>query len=276
MLLRLAPGIECFLQDCVRQGIASDDLAKEVSRAGAVPWDQLKRLHCQLKAARPDTPNLSKVCRGSGLVPPAPRRPPHGKSPEFSALLEGLARRREQAAYDAMVYDVLAVERAATAAAHGFGSYRQQVSLGLHVIVTMAAFYAFGLVAGRATLPPGWQPHVAGLGLATLALLVESLLFVIRSSAPATAQREAAARALRERLEAQARAQRAAAQRDGEAGGRAQGGEGAGAAPAQDKGKAESTPARAGVAEEAGVEPDGGPDKGPEPATLRLRAGRAA
>ncbi|KFM22899.1 hypothetical protein F751_6408 [Auxenochlorella protothecoides] len=248
MLLRLAPGIECFLQDCVRQGIASDDLAKEVSRAGAVPWDQLKRLHCQLKAARPDTPNLYK----------------------------GLARRREQAAYDAMVHDVLAVERAAAAAAHGFGSYRQQVSLGLHVVVTMAAFYAFGLVAGRATLPPGWQPHVAGLGLATLALLVESLLFVIRSSAPATAQREAAARALRERLEAQARAQRAAAQRDGEAGGRAQGGEGAGAAPAQDEGKAESTPARAGVAEEAGVEPDGGPDKGPEPATLRLRAGRAA
>lgn len=44
------------------------DLAKEVSRAGAVPWDQLKRLHCQLKAARPDTPNLYKVQVQDGIL----------------------------------------------------------------------------------------------------------------------------------------------------------------------------------------------------------------
>jgi hypothetical protein len=40
--------------------------------------------------------------------------------------------------------------RAAAAREGGFVTYRQQISFGLHVLAMMAAFYAFGHVAGMA------------------------------------------------------------------------------------------------------------------------------
>ena len=50
-----------------------------------------------------------------------------------------------------MIEDVTADERAARAATEGgFVTYKQQISFGLHVIVMMGAFYAFGHVAGMA------------------------------------------------------------------------------------------------------------------------------
>jgi hypothetical protein len=90
------------------------------------------------------------MCRGSSIsLPPPPPRP--APNPELRAHLDRLALKLEQARYDAMVEDVTRGERAAAKASEGgLATYRQQMSFGMHVLVMMGTFYAFGHVAGMA------------------------------------------------------------------------------------------------------------------------------
>jgi hypothetical protein len=84
---------------------------------------------------------------------PQPRRPQY--SPEFSALLDRLRKREEQRLYNVMVADIAGegLGNDDTTQSGGMSTYRQQISLGLHIIVTMGAFYAFGHVSGAALFP---------------------------------------------------------------------------------------------------------------------------
>lgn len=103
-----------------------------------------------------------QLCQGGGICASPPAR--RTKSPELQAHLEKLRLKLEQDKYDAMVADVTDRERiAADKAAGGLVTYRQQLSFGMHVLVMMAAFYAFGHVAGMAltknkTLVSGMKP----------------------------------------------------------------------------------------------------------------------
>jgi hypothetical protein len=84
---------------------------------------------------------------------PQPRRPRY--SPEFSALLDRLRKKEEQRLYNAMLADVTGqgLGNDDTMQSGGMSTYRQQISFGLHIIVTMGAFYAFGHVSGAALFP---------------------------------------------------------------------------------------------------------------------------
>lgn len=91
-----------------------------------------------------------QVCQGSGLVFPPPPKP-QGKTPELQKHLEQLQARLEQQHYDAMVADVTQAECAAAALREGgLQTYKQQLSFGAHILLMMAAFYAFGHLAGMA------------------------------------------------------------------------------------------------------------------------------
>lgn len=96
-----------------------------------------------------------QLCKGSSLVmdAPQPRRPQY--SPEFGALLDRLRKKEEQRLYNAMVADVAGQGLGTddTTQSGGMSTYRQQISFGLHIIVTMGAFYAFGHVSGAALFP---------------------------------------------------------------------------------------------------------------------------
>ena len=83
---------------------------------------------------------------------PPPRRPQY--NPEFRALLDRLRKNEEERMYNAMVADV-AQEGLGNEVmpSGGMSTYRQQISFGLHIIVTMGAFYAFGHVSGAALFP---------------------------------------------------------------------------------------------------------------------------
>lgn len=112
-------------------------------------------------------------------------RKPSGKPPELSARLEHLKRQLEQEQYDEMVADVIRQEQMAKEASEGgLVTYRQQLSFGLHVIAMMAAFYAFGHVAGIAITSNKAAHPIYGLALMVVALFMETMLFVIRTSVP--------------------------------------------------------------------------------------------
>lgn len=171
---------DCILLDKETRAEAGSLLPQK-----AVPWAQLKHLVQQLQAVQPDEPGLQlhTVCKGSQLVlqPPQARQ----KSPELQARLAKLQAALEQQHYDRMVHDVTEKERAAATAAEGlFRSFKDQLSFGIHVLVMMGTFYALGHVAGRG-LSLKTSVHAAcGLVGLVLALLLESVLLIIRTSHP--------------------------------------------------------------------------------------------
>lgn len=176
-----------------------------------IDWDVLKEVHAKLSSQGDSICSiqpLRTLCRGSGLVLSKPSRPVATQTPEFLAHMAELRKKQEQRQYDAMVHDVLTAERAAEAARHRFSSYRGQLSLGLHIVVTMAACYTFGHVAGKTVLRGRMRPEAAGALLMTVGLLVESVLFILRATAPPKHLRAAHNRASRERMEEQVRRQR--------------------------------------------------------------------
>jgi hypothetical protein len=63
-------------------------------------------------------------------------------------------------------------------------TYKQQISFGMHVIVTMGAFYAFGHVAGIAITDNKALHPLCGLVLMIGALVMETTLFIIRTTVP--------------------------------------------------------------------------------------------
>lgn len=165
----------------------------------------------------PPAVSLRAMCRGSSVYhAPLPDRVSR-QTPEFRATLARLRADLERKEYERMVRPAEAAERRAREAAEGgLSSYRKAGSLGLHIGLTMAALFAFGWYTAG-TISSRHDARLAG-GLvgAIVALLVESTLFVIRTSAAPTMHVEAAKHALRRKLEherkARERAERKAEQ----------------------------------------------------------------
>lgn len=172
----------------------------------------MRAAHAALGAQVADLPPLQELCRGGGLALEPPQRAAPAQTPEFLARMSELRQREEQRRYDAMVSDVLTAERRAEAARHRASSYRGQLSLGLHIVLSMAAFYAFGHVAGLTLLRGRVRPEVLGAALMTLGLFVESALVILRSTAPPRHLRAAHDAALRQRIDEQVQRQRQEAQ----------------------------------------------------------------
>ena len=99
---------------------------------------------CSLVSSRPP-PTLS-AADVSFHAPLLFFRPP--PAPALVRRLARLAASQDAAAYDGLVRDVTAAERAEKDKER-FGSYRQQLGFGLHVITMMGTGYAVGMYLAR-------------------------------------------------------------------------------------------------------------------------------
>ncbi|KAF8379390.1 hypothetical protein HHK36_028824 [Tetracentron sinense] len=122
-------------------------------------------------------PNLLHLFSGSDLVFASPK--PREKSEELKARLRKLADLAERNAYQELVKDITPRRDSN----EPFSSYKDQLGFGLHVVVTMFTGYLVGYAAFRALFNHSPVMNAAGgiLGL-VCAMLVETLLFIIRSS----------------------------------------------------------------------------------------------
>lgn len=166
-----------------------------------------------LSCAPGSVPSLRSLCRGSSLWHAPPPDRVSRQTPEFRATLARLRAELERKEYERMVRPAEAAERRAREAAEGgLSAYRRAGSLGVHIGLTMAGLFAFGWYAAGAVSARRDARLAGGLLGAVVALLVESTLFVIRTSATPVMHIEAAKHALRRKMEhqraAQERAQR--------------------------------------------------------------------
>jgi hypothetical protein len=159
-----------------------------------VPWDLLDAVCAALgagagagagdtgdqKAARRPA-FFELVAEAGGFVAPPP---PERKRPK--ELEERLARLRaelEDRQYRGLVRDVTEAEEAAAALREGgLNTYKDQLSFGLHVIVTMFTLFTLFYVMARSVTRSEVLRLLAGLAGATAALLMETTLLITRTT----------------------------------------------------------------------------------------------
>ncbi|KAL8494919.1 hypothetical protein ACS0TY_019185 [Phlomoides rotata] len=151
------------------------DLSSSLKMHSTVPYKSLKDIWF---GSKPETrPDLSSLLRGSdfAFTSPVPRQ----KSEELKVRLKKLEEAAERKAYQELVKDITPRK----GVEEPFSSYKDQLGLGLHVVVTMFAGYLVGFAAFRALFGHNPAMSAAGgiLGL-IIAMLVETLLFILRSS----------------------------------------------------------------------------------------------
>ncbi|PSC76566.1 Thymic stromal cotransporter [Micractinium conductrix] len=203
MLLKLTPGLNRLLEEAAADQTLSQDLraaAGAGAAAGASQWDTVKAAADAARARGDVVPTMQELCRGGGLA--FPDRPkPVGKPPELQKRLDEARAKLEQQQYDRMVRDVTQHERAAAAAREGgLSSYRQQMSFGVHVLAMMAAFYAFGHAAGMGITSNKTAHPFVGLLFMVCALVLETTLYIIRTTVPPTLHQAAARQAVTARI----------------------------------------------------------------------------
>lgn len=201
--LQQTPVIAALLEkNCDNVQLPEDlDLQRWVGKE-VVPWALLKRLCFELRAGSGSSsaiggegPWLHQAAKGARLVFEAP--PQRVRSPELEARLQILQRNLDQRNYDAMVQDVTSAERKAREASQtNYGTYKQQLSFGVHVTVMMGTLYAVGHMAGGALHPDPIFKVVGGLVGLIAAMLLEATLLILRTgfesdkASPATKQQQ--------------------------------------------------------------------------------------
>ncbi|KAL3845499.1 hypothetical protein ACJIZ3_002902 [Penstemon smallii] len=151
------------------------DLSSSLIPHSTVPYKSLKSIWF---GSDPNIrPDLSVLLSGSNFVFTSPK--PREKSEELKARLKRLEEVAERKAYDELVKDITPRK----GVEEPFSSYKDQLGFGLHVVVTMFTGYLVGYAAFRALFSHSPVMNAAGgiLGL-VVAMLVETLLFIVRSS----------------------------------------------------------------------------------------------
>lgn len=169
LLLSCTPTIHKFLSSC------SSSSASQYVEADPVPYTLLRDLWLQCPPH--SRPSLRQLLAGSAFVFRSPQ--PRQKSEELLARLEKLQDMVDRKAYNDIVKDVARNEEEP----EYFSSFKDQLGLGLHVIVTMFTGYLVGYAFFRSQFAGNPVLHAAGgiVGM-VIGMLVETLLFIIRSS----------------------------------------------------------------------------------------------
>ncbi|KAF8032554.1 hypothetical protein BT93_D1457 [Corymbia citriodora subsp. variegata] len=151
------------------------NLASDLSSQADLPYKSLREIWF---ASREETrPGWSRLLSGSHFVFTSPK--PREKSEELKARLRKLSEMAEKKAYEELVKDIIPKKDTY----EPFSSYKDQLGFGLHVVLTMFTGYLLGYYAFRALFSHSPVMNAAGgiLGL-VCAMLLETLLFIIRSS----------------------------------------------------------------------------------------------
>ncbi|KAK4422973.1 hypothetical protein Salat_1879900 [Sesamum alatum] len=151
------------------------DLSSSLIMHSTVPYKSLKTIW--FGSERETRPDVSSLLSGSNFVFTSPK--PREKSEELKLRLKKLEEAAERKAYEELVKDITPTK----GVEEPFSSYKDQLGFGLHVVLTMFTGYLLGYAAFRALFSRSPAMSAAGgvLGLVG-AMLVETLLFIVRSS----------------------------------------------------------------------------------------------
>ncbi|GAB4857848.1 hypothetical protein Ancab_015754 [Ancistrocladus abbreviatus] len=170
--------IKSFLESASGDPHLPDHLRNTAVSLSSQPSIPYKSLRSLWSASDPSTRSpLSFLFRDSKFLFTSPK--PREKSEELKARLRKLEELAERKAYAELVKDITPKK----GTDEPFSSYKDQIGFGLHVVVTMFTGYLVGYAAFRALFSHNPVMNAAGgiLGL-VLAMLVETLLFIIRTS----------------------------------------------------------------------------------------------
>ncbi|KAJ6389036.1 hypothetical protein OIU77_027397 [Salix suchowensis] len=152
------------------------DLALNLSSQNNLHYKSLRSIWIR---SPPSTqpPDLIRLFSGSNFILSSPI--PREKSEELKARLRKLEEMAERNAYAELVKDITPRKNTD----EPFSSYKDQIGFGLHVVLIMFTGYLVGYAAFRALFGHSPAMSAAGgiLGL-VLGMLVETLLFIIRTS----------------------------------------------------------------------------------------------
>ncbi|XP_004245907.1 uncharacterized protein [Solanum lycopersicum] len=178
LLISTTETIRLFLAGASAGVELSDDLRELASSLSDHPTVPYKHLRSVWIGSNPSTrPDLMGLLSGSNFVFCSPK--PREKSEELKARLKKLEEASERKAYDELVKDITPRKPVD----EPFSSYKDQMGFGLHVGIAMFTCYLMGYFTFRALFNHNPAMSAAGgiLGL-VIAMLVETLLFIIRTS----------------------------------------------------------------------------------------------
>lgn len=178
LIISTTETIRLFLAGASAGVELSDDLRELASSLSDHPTVPYKHLRSVWIGSNPVTrPDLMGLLSGSNFVFCSPK--PREKSEELKARLRKLEEASERKAYDELVKDITPRKPVD----EPFSSYKDQMGFGLHVGIAMFTGYLMGYFAFRALFNHSPAMSAAGgiLGL-VIAMLVETLLFIIRTS----------------------------------------------------------------------------------------------
>ncbi|KAI3967111.1 hypothetical protein MKW92_005318 [Papaver armeniacum] len=158
----------------------------------SIPYKSLRQIWS--KSLPSTRPNLHHLFSGSNFVFSSPK--PREKSKQLQERLKKLSDLAERREYKELVKDITPAEQTD----ERFSSYKDQMGFGLHIAVTMFTGYLVGYAAFRALFNRNPVMNAAGgiLGL-VFAMLLETLLFIIKTSSKAPGSSSAAASKLKKR-----------------------------------------------------------------------------
>lgn len=178
LIISITDVIRTFLSTASMDSYLSKDirdLSSSLTRQSTVPYKSLKSIW--LTSKKDTRPDLNSLLSGSSFIFTSPK--PREKSEELKARLKKLQEASERKEYEELVKDITPKK----VVEEPFSSYKDQLGFGLHVVVTMFTGYLVGYFAFRALFNQSPAMNAAGgiLGLVG-AMLVETLLFILRAS----------------------------------------------------------------------------------------------
>ncbi|ONK71948.1 uncharacterized protein A4U43_C04F14050 [Asparagus officinalis] len=162
-------------------------LASDLSSRTSVPYKSLRAIWSALPVE--SRPSPSRLFAGSEFVFASPK--PREKSEELKARLRKLEELAERKAYAELVKDITPKK----GTDEPFSSYKDQIGFGIHVVLIMFTGYLVGYAAFRALFNHSIVMNAAGgiIGL-VFGMLVETLLFIIKTSNHDTGSSSSAAK----------------------------------------------------------------------------------
>ena len=163
--------------ESVREVLRLASADEKLLDRSTVPWEAvLDAVRTVRRETNADDVWLHTACRGATLTYPKPD-PPKPRNPELVKRL----------AYDAMVKDV---DPSVSSKDYVYMStYTDQLGLGVNTVVLMGTLFALGYyvgtkLAGGSGRDPGQNvlPLCLGLAGASLGMILETLLFMIRNN----------------------------------------------------------------------------------------------
>lgn len=161
----------------------SRERALRLQGESSLPWRALEELCSAVRSAGGgggEGPWLHKICVGAVFDLEAPK--PRQKSPELIKRLEELQGKLDDQVYRKMVGGVARREFEAQQDFSLLPTFQLQASFGIQVILTMAVFYMLGNAGGKAVSEEPVVQALAGVGGLVFALILETVLWIIRSS----------------------------------------------------------------------------------------------